>query len=403
MNILQITNTACTDSNQSTGVNRMVTQLSNCLANDYGNVFFHAFLVEGQCEVTPLFKQTFHITNPFDTAGFKDFLVQNSIDVVLFNFAGDSMLDFLPDICFVSHELKINVIYCFHFMPGYEGCSHGSFEEVRYSIHARQGFQDKFKKMVITLTRPLSSRFIQFALKKKYDVPYRNCDHIVVFTDKYIDRYLDIVRDDNRFKFSAIPNPLSFDGKLGADELQDKQKEVIYVGRLVEAQKKVSYILKIWKQIEKNPLLRDWKLSVVGDGKDELFYRWLTRKYNLQNVSFEGRQDPRPYYKRASIMMSTSSYEGWPMVMMEAMPMGCCVVAFDTYDAIRDIVEDGYNGFVVPDNAIKAYAECLTELMLNAEKRHAVGVHAMETCQRFSMDTIAGKWQSLFLKMCQTE
>lgn len=47
MNILQITNTACTDSNQSTGVNRMVTQLSNCLANDYGNVFFMLFLLKG--------------------------------------------------------------------------------------------------------------------------------------------------------------------------------------------------------------------------------------------------------------------------------------------------------------------------------------------------------------------
>jgi len=78
---------------------------------------------------------------------------------------------------------------------------------------------------------------------------------------------------------------------------------------LVEAQKRVSAVLKVWKLIENNPLLTDWKLTIVGEGKDELFFHWLTNKYKLKRVSFEGRQDPKHYYERASIIMVTSACE----------------------------------------------------------------------------------------------
>lgn len=174
---------------------------------------------------------------------------------------------------------------------------------------------------------------------------------------------------------------------------------MIFVGRLIESQKRVSYVLKIWKQIEKNPLLDEWVLSVVGYGKDEHFYHWLAKKYKLQRIRFEGQQNPKLYYRRATIMMSTSSYEGWPMVMMEAMPMGCCIMAFDSYDAVNDIISNGYNGFVIPDNNIEQYVKCLTDLMLNSEKHIELGSHAIETCQRFTMEKVASKWQELILKM----
>jgi glycosyltransferase involved in cell wall biosynthesis len=280
-------------------------------------------------------------------------------------------------------------------MPGSEGYSNGSFEEVEYSIISRKNIFDKLKKWIITISKPLSTKLIHRIIKGKYDTAYLKCDKLVVFSEPYIDRYLQIVKGNNRNQFEVIPNPLSFSEFLPKESLKEKRKEVIFVGRLHEPQKRVSAVLKIWRLVEKNPLFADWTLSVIGNGNDEQFLHWLAKKYQLKRISFEGRQDPKPYYRRAAIMMSTSTYEGWPMVLMEAMPMGCCCLAFDTYDAVHDIIKDGENGRIIPDNNVKAYYQALVELMSVEDKRIAMGQAAIESSNRFSMEIIGEKWRAV--------
>ena len=88
------------------------------------------------------------------------------------------------------------------------------------------------------------------------------------------------------------------------------------------------------------------------------------------------------------------------MVLMEAMPMGCCCLAFDSYDAIHDIIEDNKNGKIIPNNNIKAYYNALSELMLNDEKRIAMMLSAIDSSKQFSMEVIGEKWRDLLVKMC---
>ncbi|MBO5728924.1 MAG: glycosyltransferase [Paludibacteraceae bacterium] len=305
------------------------------------------------------------------------------------------MLRHLKDICTVAKKNNIKVIYCHHFIPGSEGFSYGSIEEVLYNLYSSKDIFDKSKKWLINITKPLSTKFIHKTIKNKYEIPYLECDKLVVFTKPYIYRYLNIINEKDEQKFKVIPNPLSFSEFLPKEKLQFKNKEVIFVGRLYEAQKRVSTILKIWKFVEKEPLLNDWTLKIIGEGKDESFLKWLTKRYQLKRVSFEGRQDPKPYYNKASIMLSTSAYEGWPMVLMEAMPMGCCCLAFDSYDAVHDIITDGIDGRIIPNNNIKAYYKALSELMLNDDKRIAMMQSAIESSKRFSMEIVGEKWREL--------
>ena len=319
----------------------------------------------------------------------------------MFNFAANQMLNILKDICTIARKHNIKIVYCYHFMPGLEGYSHGSLEEVIHSILYKKAIFDKLKKWIITISRPLSTKFIHKIMKGKYEVPYLKCDKLVVFTQPFIYKYLNLIGAKNEEKFEVIPNPLSFSEFLPKEKLANKNKEVIFVGRLVEAQKRVSVILKIWKLIEQNPLLADWSLKIIGEGKDESFLHWLTKKYQLKRISFEGRQDPKPYYQKASIMMSTSAYEGWPMVLMEAMPMGCCCLAFDSFDAIHDIIKDNENGRIIPDNDIKTYYNALLELMLNEDKRMDMMQYAIDNSKRFSMDIIGEKWRNLLMNMVQ--
>lgn len=398
MNILQITNTVCTDTNQATGVNRVVTQLCDYLYRTHQDNCFLAYF-EGEGTATPLFKDSFCFKPSFNPQNFETFLLANQIDIILFNFAANQMLGKLKDVCMIARKHNIKVIYCHHFMPGSEGYSYGSLEEVYYSILTRKNVYEKLKKWIITISRPLSTKFIHRVMKGKYDKAYRECDKIVVFSEPYIDRYLNIVRGNNRNKFAVIPNPLSFPEFLPKESLNKKKKEVIYVGRLQEPQKRVSVILKIWTFIEKNPLLTNWTLSIIGNGKNEPYYRWFAEKHQLRRVSFVGRQDPKPYYRNASIMLSTSTYEGWPMVFMEAMPMGCCCLTFDSYDAVHDIIQNGHNGWIIPNNNIKEYTQCLTELMLDKQKQISMGIAAIESSKRFSMEIIGEKWRELLIVM----
>ena len=398
MNILQITNTACSDTNQATGVNRVVTQLSDYWSRIHQDNCFHAYFEKG--EITPLFKDSFCLKRAFTDQEFETFLLKNKINVIIFNYAATQMLDIQNNIYNIAHKNNIKMVYCHHFMPGSEGYSHGSKEEVLYSLISKKDILDKLKKCIITFSRPLSTKLIHIIMRKRYEIAYQNCDKLVVFTNIFIDRFLIIIKKQNKQKFEVIPNPLSFSEFLPKDQLKNKTKEIIFVGRLVEAQKRVSAILKIWKLVEQNPLLTDWTLKIVGEGKDETFLHWLTKRYQLKRVSFEGRQDPKPYYEKASIMVSTSAYEGWPMVLMEAMPMGCCCLAFDSYDAIHDIIEDNKNGKIIPNNNIKAYYNALSELMLNDEKRIAMMLSAIDSSKQFSMEVIGEKWRDLLVKMC---
>lgn len=67
-------------------------------------------------------------------------------------------------------------------------------------------------------------------------------------------------------------------------------------------------------------------------------------KLNLRNIEFKGTQPSEPYYAESSVLCMTSTYEGFPMVLIEAQQYGCVPMAFDSFEAVHDIIEDGENG-----------------------------------------------------------
>lgn len=405
MNILYINNSyiPAAMANQATGIGRVTGQISDFCAKQYKDNIYLCFFSGSLEETAPHIVHQIKLTEPLSkSAKFKDaqilgeFLDKYKIDVIQVNIFGDVLVYALSEICKIAHQHNIKVIYCIHFIPGFESLSYGSWTNVWYNITHHKPLIDKIKKSIITTSKPLSTKIIRRLIRHKYEDPYICCDKIVVFSEPYIDEYLNISGETCRSKFAVIPNPLSFNEFLSKEQLKSKKKEVIMVGRLQESQKRVSLSLKIWKIIEQNPALDEWSFTLIGYGQDEDYLHWLAKRYQLKRVHFEGHQDPKPYYKRASIFISTAGFEGWPMVLMEAMPMGCCCLSFDSYDAVYDIIVDGYNGKIIPNNNIKEYANCLTELMINDEKRITMGNNAIESSHQFSMDTIGKLWHDLF-------
>ena len=110
---------------------------------------------------------------------------------------------------------------------------------------------------------------------------------------------------------------------------------------------------------------------------------------------FEGFKDPKPYYQKAKIICLTSIYEGWGMVLTEAMQFGCVPIAFDSFPAIRDIIIPNETGILVKPFSKKEYIFKLIHLMEDDNYRTQLSQKGFEYVKKFDKSNILPKWIEL--------
>ena len=193
----------------------------------------------------------------------------------------------------------------------------------------------------------------------------------------------------------AISNPCTFAPHAdGNAVLGGKRRELIYVGRIDFAQKRVDFLLKIWAKLE--AAFPQWTLKIVGGGERLKRLVGIAEKLGLERVVFEGFQkNPEKYYRRGAIFCMTSVYEGFPMVLVEAAAFGCVPVAFDSFAAVRDIIADGENGALVPAFDLDAYAKTLAKLMRDDALRERLAANALSVPEKFLPKKIGDRWEAL--------
>ena len=104
-------------------------------------------------------------------------------------------------------------------------------------------------------------------------------------------------------------------------------------------------------------------------------------------------------YQESSIFVLSSRFEGFGMVLIEAMACGLPVVSFDCPAGPDEIITDGVDGLLVPSGDVHALAEKLMVLMSDENLRRRLGQQARQTAQRYEMTTIANQWIALFEKV----
>ena len=196
-------------------------------------------------------------------------------------------------------------------------------------------------------------------------------------------------------KICAIPNPLSFSEIASPEILDHKEKEVVIVSRMVDLCKRISLALKIWHLVEADSASDGWRLKIIGDGENLQAYKKLAKTLNLRRMEFLGRQNPQPYYQKASLAMMTSSFEGWGLTLTESQQFGTIPLAFGSYASAKDIITDGENGFLIPYGNLSLYAKRLLELMQDSDKRIQMAKNCLESAQRFEIQKIVPQWKNL--------
>ena len=399
MNILFINDYDCMV-NASGGIMRV----SQLLLNYFSSKQHHCFL--GYFDDTQgepaIFQQRIKLSVPFENEQFKNFLEQNHIHFIISTLWTQKHIGSFQHIYTIASSLNIKVLFELHVLPGHEMRQSVSFNQFLFSLGHRQNIKTNCVKWLISKGSFLLKPLYKARLRRKYQIPFDYSDRIIVLSKYYIPVYAQIIGTNNLSKITAIGNVLSYPFFSSFEDIQQKKKEIIIVGRLYEPAKRISLALKIWEKVEQNPLLSEWTLTIVGEGEDRLYYEYLTQKFHLKRVTFTGRQNPVEYYQRASIILMTSAAEGWPMVLMEAAQMGVPCVAFDSFEALHEIVTDGHNGIIVPNNNINMFYEKLANLMLNDDKRKQIALNAVGDSKRFTMENIMPKWDDL-LNQISTE
>lgn len=234
--------------------------------------------------------------------------------------------------------------------------------------------------------------------RRNFYLRIAQADAFVVLSDSFKKDFYDFLPGIRREKITAIPNMNSFEnGSIPSG----KAKEVLFVGRLDNPVKGVDRLLKIWSTV--CPQEPDWFLRIVGDGPDREYLAGLAEEFGCMNYSFEGASDhPEEYYRRAPILCMTSTFEGFGMVLIEGMQHGCVPMAFDSFTAVRDIMEPDRTGILVRPFDLEQYAARLLDLMRDGGKREAMAEACFRSSRKFSKSRITGLWEDLFTALAET-
>ncbi len=189
----------------------------------------------------------------------------------------------------------------------------------------------------------------------------------------------------------VIPNPVP---TIPPSDLSSKV--ILTVGRLIKT-KNVDLIISLFAQCRPD-IRQSWRLVIVGG---DVPYTPLSESLKAQanavglddQISLEGEQlDVYPYYKTSSIFAFASSSEGFPNALAEAMSAGLAVIAFDCVAGPAHLIDDGVNGFLIPEGNETLYRNRLQLLMADETLRQRFSLAARSKMNRFAASKVAAQY-----------
>lgn len=222
---------------------------------------------------------------------------------------------------------------------------------------------------------------------------YRKSDYDVV---KHFDRFVVLTEEDKHLwgdlpNIVAIPNSISF---IPEEKSTTKEKRIIAVGR-TSKQKQIDVLIKIWSKIAKK--YPEWKLVTYGNG-DLTLLKKISVQLGIadQVINNPPTSNIQEEMVNSSIYALSSKYEGFGLVLVEAMACGLPLVSFACKCGPRDIITDEEDGFLIKEGDLDEFANKLSLLIEDEALRWRMGIAASRNVLRFSEDIVMRKWMSLF-------
>ncbi len=332
-----------------------------------------------------LYQQDDYSRSKENVAKLRKVLVDDKIDIIINQWG----LPYTPikTARKAAKGLDVKIISVYHNAPSFNG-------RIQKLNIALMGCENLMKRLALRLMR--------FAFKKVTSRAmayiYRHSDLFLVLSPSYIEEFKRFTGvSDDRY-LQVLTNPITVEHNGYEYAFNEKQKEIIYVGRLDFVQKRVYRVIDTWNYLEER--FPDWRLTIVGDGEDRENLENHVKYLGLKRVSFEGFQKPIDYYKRASILLLTSDFEGFPLVLAECMSFGVIPAVYNSYSAVCDIIDDGKDGIVLPYHKNGYQAEeaagMIVNIMKDDGKREQMALAAIKKSKEYSVEKIYSEWEKVF-------
>ena len=235
-------------------------------------------------------------------------------------------------------------------------------------------------------------------LARQIERHYRGLDALVVLTDADRRDYAELLAGSDT-RIARITNALP---QITGEPRAERQKVVLAAGRLTW-QKGFDLLIDAYV-----PLARehpDWQLRIYGDGnRKQRLRRRILRHGVYNNVFLMGpTQRLGEFMSRASVFALSSRYEGFGMVIVEAMSKGLPVVSFDCPRGPAEIIDTGRDGILVPSQDVAGMTQALRELIRDDERRRRYGAAALDKARQFEIDEIGAQWESLLAQLTEND
>lgn len=393
MNILFL-NTYQPTSNASGGIARVTCNLGN-LFTENGHRCSVAYYHESNGQVEGCFEKTVQLTFRQEQPLLEKLAASYDVFIIQIQMT-KAYLHLAPVFGDIRKRFGTKIIYCHHSVPFAESAGY-DLQYFRFLLfHSSLSFKERFKWSFWCLYSLLFPGLSIRKIAGRRQLITDNVDRVVLLSESFVPVFRKHVNcaDD---KVIGIGNCCTFREKLPLEELESKEKTVLIVANMNEHAKRISTMLHIWKTVSSRyPEARQWKLVLVGDGPDLDYYRRLAEKLHLANCTFTGKQDPQPYYRKSSVLMMASAFEGFGMVILEAQQMGCVPVVYNSYESVHDLIEDGRNGLLIPNKKQGEYVRQLVKLMTDSDMRHDMAVNCINMDNHFDSNSIYAQWKNLF-------
>ena len=279
-------------------------------------------------------------------------------------------------------EIKPDVISCIR--DGYASAVLSMKMPVPVIFESHAMFRD-----VAFENSTLLHRFITYWKRRKL----RTLDRLVTLTQGDADDWKRVCRH-----VCVIPNVVHLNDS--GNYSQCNSKKVIFVGRF-DVQKDFGTMLKAWDLVQqRHP---EWVLNVYGNGELKSEFEELVAEQKFNVEIHPAVPDIMEKYKESSMLLMSSLYEPFGLVLVEAMSCGIPVVAFNCPYGPADIIKDGTDGFLVEDRDIEAFADRVCQLMEDDDLRQQMGKSAILSAQRYKAEAIMPQWKSLFTNLVSSQ
>lgn len=221
----------------------------------------------------------------------------------------------------------------------------------------------------------------------EYDVVCKKYDRVIVLTrEDLIENWKDSTN------VCAIPNPVRFQ-PITPSPLN--KKRVLAAGRL-SYEKNFSSLIRAFSLVSKR--FPEWCLDIYGEGTESSSLRAEINDLGLSDcICLKGNtKDLEKELLSSSIFVASSKYEGFSLVLVEAMACGLPVVSYSCPYGPEEIVHDEENGFLVPVDDENTLAERICRLITDESLRSRMGASAFERARAYSLERITQTWMSLF-------